>query len=104
MDLSLNGVVLRRQSEGVPTHGEEDIVTFQAAFTGDYVHGSIRAWVPHMQAFPRWIGELHQSIEFLLTAIVAGAKNLLVVPDILPFLFYCLWIVFWQDDRLPESA
>ena len=87
MDMVLDGVVLRGQTEGVKADGEQDVVALHPLFAGDDVHGGKGSGMAHMQTLTGGIGELNESIE--LGALVAGdgGVGLGLFPVGLPFLF-----------------
>ena len=86
VDVVLDGVVLRRQAEGVPPDGEEHVVALQALLAADDVHGRVGARVADVQARARGIRELDQRVVLGLGEVVAGGEGLLLLPDLLPLL------------------
>ena len=87
MDVVFDGVVLRRQAEGVKADGEEHIVALHALFAGDDIHGGEGAGMTHMQTLTGGIGELDQAVELGLVAAGNGGVGLGLFPIGLPFLF-----------------
>ncbi len=59
-----DGGVLRRQAEGVPTHGLQYVLAQHALVAGDHVPDGVVAHMPHVEA-PGGVGEHGQAIEFL---------------------------------------
>ena len=47
----------------------------------------------YMQTLTGRIRELYERVELLLVRVILGAETLLLVPDVLPFLFYLFMIV-----------
>ena len=87
VNLVLDGVVLRRQTEGVPADGEKDIAALHAALAGDDVHRGIGARMPDVQPLSRRIRELNQAVEFRHGVVVLRLENVTVRPALLPLRF-----------------
>ena len=47
----------------------------------------------YMQTLTGRIRELNECIKLLLVRVILGAEALLLIPDVLPFLFYLFMIV-----------
>ena len=75
----LDGGVLRRQAEGVPAHGLEDVLAAHTLIAGDDVTDGVVAHMAHVQ-LPRGIGEHGQAIELL----PAGVFHRLEGPGLFP--------------------
>ena len=89
MDVVFNGKVLGRKAEGVPTHGEQDVVALHPPLSRNDVKSGIR---PGMSLSGR-IGELNQGIVFGLCVVVFGVEGLVVVPIFLPLFLNRLKII-----------
>ena len=87
VDMVLDGVVLRGQTERVKADGEQDVIALHSLFTGDNIHGRKGTGMTHVQTLTGGIGELDQTVE--LGALVAGdgGIGLGLFPIGLPFLF-----------------
>jgi len=83
----LDGIVLRGQTKGVKTHGEQHILTIHAPLAGHHIHGGVGAGMAHVQAVAGGIGELHQSIELGLVLTGPAGEGLFVLPLGLPLFF-----------------
>ena len=87
MNVILDGVILRGQTEGVPAHGVEDVDPFQAFLPRHDVQGGIGAGMPHVQTLSGGIGKFHQSVELGQGIVVFGDEGAFCVPLILPLFF-----------------
>ena len=83
----LNGVILRRQAEGVPSDRIQHVITFHPPLSGDDVNGCVAARMADMQSRARRVGKLDQAVELRLAVIILGGKCLLFIPDLLPLFF-----------------
>ena len=81
----LDGVVLRRQAEGVIAHGEQHVLALHAVLARDDVHGRIGAGMADVQTGTGRVREFGQRIEFLRVAAGPGGIELLFIPDLMPF-------------------
>ena len=86
MHIVLDGGIFRRQAEGVPAHGMQDIEALGLLEAGHHVAQGIVAHMPHMDAARR-IGEHLQDIIFGAGVVFAGQEALTLFPDLLPFGF-----------------
>src|SRR5690606_33691868 len=91
-DVVLDGRVLRRQAEGVPTHGMEHVPAVHPFEAGHHVSDGVVADVAHVAA-PRRVREHLQAV--VLGAAAAGVKtvNPLLFPALLPLHLQRLVIV-----------
>ena len=98
MDVILDGIVLRRQAEGVIAHGEQHVHAAHSLLPGNDVHSRVGSGMTHMETGAGGIRELHQAKEFGLVAAIDGSIELLFLPDFLPFFFnLCKFVVhFWH--------
>ena len=93
MDMVLNRVVFRRQTESVPADREKHIVAFHAAFAGDDVHCGVAARMTDMQTRSGGVRELNQSIEFGLFVAGFRLEAMGILPALLPFEFDLIRII-----------
>ena len=66
VNMVLDGIVFRRQAEGVIAHGEQDVLPLHPVLSGDHVHGRVGAGMADMQSRAGRIREFNQSIELFL--------------------------------------
>ena len=92
MDLLFQGGVLRRQSEGVPTHGVQDVKPARPFIARHHITHGIVAYMAHMDASGR-IGKHLQDVVFLFLPVFHRLKGLGCGPGGLPFSFCCLGVV-----------
>ena len=89
----LDGVLLGRESEGIPTHGVENVEAIHALVATDNVSGGVALGVPYVQTLTRRIREHVQDVVFRLgriEAFLAGtgsAEGFVFSPMGLPFGF-----------------
>ena len=86
-DLVLNGIVFRRQAEGIPADRIEHVIPFHPPLSGDDVDGGIAARMADMQSRAGRIRKLDQTVKLRLAEIILCGKGLLVFPDLLPLFF-----------------
>ena len=105
-----DGVLLGRQTEGVPTHRMQNVAALGALVAGEDVGGGVAFRVANVEARAGWVGEHVEDVKlrrglaaghhgFRAVSLsermtfgnhfagVPGAKSLLVVPVLLPFGF-----------------
>ncbi len=87
MNMILNGIVLRRQAEGIPADGIQDVIALHAALSGDDVQRRVGARMPDMQTRTGGVREFNQAVVFRLGMILLGSKGMLLLPNFLPFGF-----------------
>jgi hypothetical protein len=87
-----DGGIFRRQPEGVPAHGVQDVLTQHALVTGDDVGDGVVANVPHVQP-ATGVGEHGQAVVLVATEIVAGGKAAPRLPVRLGVAFEGLGVV-----------
>ena len=93
MHMVLDGKVLSRQTECVPAHRIQHVVTLHALFARNDIQRGVGARMAYMQTLTGRVRELNECIELLLVRVILGMEALLLVPDVLPFLFYLFMIV-----------
>ena len=93
MRAGLDGVLLRRQAEGVITQGMQDVFAQHAVVAGVDVRGDITERVPHVQACAGGVGEhvLDEQLVVRQRAVrgqfadrVRRVKRAVVRPVVLP--------------------
>ncbi len=80
----LDGVLLRREAEGVITHRMQDVEALQALVTGEDIAGNVAQRMSYMQARSRRIREHVQDIVFGLPAVRFRPEGLVGGPPLLP--------------------
>ena len=93
MNMVLDGKVLSRQTECIPAHRIQHVVALHALFARNDIQRGVGARMAYMQTLTGRIRELYERVELLLVRVILGMEALLLVPDILPFLFYLFMIV-----------
>src|SRR5665648_416453 len=85
----LDGILLCRQPEGIPSHGVEDAEALHALVTCHDIGGCIALRMTYMQAGAGGVGEhVKDIILFWIGEIIRGAKDPVLFPIVLPFLLY----------------
>ena len=90
----LYGILLGRQSVSVVAHGVEHVIASQALVAGVYVACYVAQGMAHMQPGSRWIRKHIEHVKLLLILIFSYAISILFHPSLLPFLLYCLEVIF----------
>ena len=85
MNVILDRIVLRGETERIPPHGIEHIISLHSSLSGHNIKCSIRSGVTNMKSLPGGVRKLYQCIILRLGIIVGGGECLLPVPDSLPF-------------------
>jgi hypothetical protein len=80
----LDGGVLRRQAEGIPAHGMQDVEPAHPFVTGQQVADGVHAHVTHVDA-PGRVRKHLQAIELGAARLFADVKLFPLRPDPLPF-------------------
>ena len=80
MDVVSDGVIFRGQTEGVPPHRMQDIVTAHPVEAGVHTGGHIVAAMADRQAVARRIGEEVQDIVVRLGRIMTGGIQVRLLP------------------------
>ena len=93
MNMVLDGKVLSRQTECIPAHRIQHVVALHALFARNDIQCGVGARMAYMQTLTGRIRELYERVELLLVRVILGMEALLLVPDVLPFLFYLFMIV-----------
>ena len=89
----LDGVVLGGKTEGIKAHREKYVVALHTSLARDDLKAGIRLDVSDVHSRARGIGELDESIELLLVAVVLCVERTFTFPAILPFLLKLLKFV-----------
>ena len=87
MDVVLDGIVLRGQTESIEADGEQYIIALHPLFAGDDIHSRKGAGMPHVQALAGGIRKLDQPIELGSFVAGDGGIGLCLLPVGLPLLF-----------------
>ena len=87
MDVVLDGIVLRGQTESIEADGEQYIIALHPLFAGDDIHSRKGAGMPHVQALAGGIRKLDQPIELGPIVTGNGGIGLCLLPVGLPLLF-----------------
>ena len=95
LELVLDRGAFRRQAEGVPPEGMEDVVAFHHAIAGHRVADAVVAEMPDVDVARR-IGEHLEHIVFLLGRL-GRVIEFLARPALLPFRFEGLRLVFHRS-------
>ncbi len=99
----VDGVLLGGESEGVPTHGVEDVFALHAGVAAGDVGGSVTFGVADMEAGAGGVGEHVEDVKFaggIGFGFVGGGEGLFFVPVGLPFGFDRFWVVAWHCSCL----
>ena len=86
MHLGVDCRILRRQSEGVPTHRVQNIEALGTAIAGDQIAHRVVPHMPDMQLAGR-VWEHFKNIVFWAPGIGRDLEEPLLAPDALPFCF-----------------
>ncbi len=85
VDAVVDGGVLGRHAEGVPSHGVKDVEAPHVLVAGDDIADGVIAHVPHVDA-ARGVGEHLQEIVLFPGWILGDVEDLAVIPELLPLL------------------
>ena len=96
----LDGVVLRRKSESVPSHGMDHIISVHQLVAAPHVGDHIASPVSHMKSVSGRIGEHIQAIVFLLLAVIDIYRVLFPIST--PFLLNHS-VIIWYSHCLSSS-
>ena len=100
MYMVLDGIVFRRQSEGIIADGEKNVVALHPLAAADDVHCRERARMADMQSLSGRIRKLDQAVKLRLVRAGDGAAALVLDPVFLPFLFdFC--VIVLHDGMSP---
>ena len=103
MHMVLDGIVLRRQAEGVITDGEKNVVALHPLAAADDIHRRERTRMADMQSLSGRIRELDQAVKLRLVRAGDGAAALMLDPVFLPFLFnFC--VIVLHDGMSPALS
>ncbi len=97
VQLILQGILLRRQTEGIPPHRMQYAIPFELLEARDDIRRDIPARMPDMQPGPRRIREHIQNIVFLLPRILSVHTRFFPYP--LPLLLDDRWPVISLHKR-----
>ena len=90
----LDGILLRREAEGIIPHRMQDVEALETLVTREDVAGDVSQRMPDMQAGPGGIREHVQDIKLRFGSILPGPEGLLRRPTGLPLLLDFSEIVF----------
>ena len=94
MNIILNSRVFCRQSEGVPSHRMQNIVSLQSLETCNYVSDGVVPHMSHVQLTGR-IRKHFQNVILLFVVILHGLERIFFFPYVLPLLFnFCEIVLF----------
>ena len=85
-----DGVIFRRQSEAVETHGMEDVVTLHAQIAAVNVGGGVALRMSNVQPGRGGIGKHVEDVDPFLrrnTLILFDPEGFVLLPVFLPLLF-----------------
>ena len=89
----LDGGVLRRQAEGIPSHGMKHVVAIHPHEARQRIANGVVAHVSHVQC-ARGIGQHFEHVIFLFCSMGFGGVEFgIALPALEPFGFYALGIV-----------
>ena len=100
MHTHLDGVVLRRESERVPSHGMDHIISVHQLVTAPHIGDHISPPVSYMKPVSGRIGKHIQAIVFLLLAVIDIYRVLFPVST--PFLLNHS-VIIWYSHCLSSS-
>ena len=87
VDVVLDGVILRGQTERVKPNGEEDVIAVHPLLPSHHIHGGIGPGVADVEAVAGGIGELHQTVKLGPVCLSGvGGKGPFLQPLCLPLL------------------
>ena len=86
MNPHLDGIVFRRETESIPAHRVDHIVSVQYLIAAPDIRDNVSAPVADMQTVARRIREHVQAVIFRLAAVIHIDRILL--PFFCPFVFY----------------
>ena len=90
----LDGKLLCRQAESIPTHRVKNIKALHSLHTGNDIGCSITFWMAHMKSLSRRIREHVENVIFWFGKIVCVAvERIFSVPNLTPFFFDCFVVV-----------
>ena len=94
MHLMFDGGVFRGQTEGIPAHGVQNIISLHFFETGHHITDGVVAHMTHMQV-PRGIREHFQKIILFFFAVFRHFEGFFFFPFFLPFGFNGLGFVLF---------
>ena len=71
----------------------QHVVALHALFARNDIQCGVGARMAYMQTLTGRIRELYERVKLLLVRVILGMEALLLVSDVLPFLFYLFMIV-----------
>jgi hypothetical protein len=75
----------------------QDVISPVTHVAGKDIGCDIAQWVPHMEPCPGRVREHVEDIVFRPGRTVLGSKGVILVPVVLPFLFYFIEFVLHQS-------
>ena len=114
VDAHLDGVVLRRQAEGVPAHRVQHVEALHALEARDDVGRDVVAAVADAEAVAGRVREEVEAVELGLVALVGRAVGVALLPEALPLLLDGVRVVasvhfsplsrFWRGKAILPQA
>ncbi|MNM83282.1 hypothetical protein D3C81_953390 [compost metagenome] len=80
-------MLLRRQSEGIPAHRMEYVVTAHPFEAGDDIRGRVTFRMADVKTGPRWIREHVKRIKLRFARLFPRFESVMLIPVSLPFRF-----------------
>ena len=103
MSVEFDSGVLGRQTEGVKSYGEEDVIALHSSLAADDLKSRISLDMTDVHTGSGRIWDLYKSVEFGLGLVVACFENAVFIPCFLPFCFNGGKIVFHNERFLSED-
>ena len=98
MGTGLDGILLSRKSESIPTHRMQHIEAFAAFVTANDVGGGITFGMTYVQSGSGWVREHIETVKFGFRKIVCCLETLVVGPELLPSGFDLLEIIIHRCE------
>ena len=100
-----NGILFRRQSEAVVSHGMEDVIALHPLHAADDIRGGIAFRMTGMQADAAGIREHIQRVELGLGKVPhVRTEGLVILPELLPFGFDDFRVINAVHDLSPDPV
>ena len=93
MDMILDRIVLGGKSEGIPTHGIQNVIALHSSLSRHDIQRGVWSGVTYVKSLSRRIRELNQRIIFGLGKIVRSLEGFLVIPDLLPLCLHLMVVI-----------
>jgi len=101
VDTVFDGGIFRRQAEGVPADGVQDVESVHPLEAAKGVTDAVVADMPHVQPAGR-VGKHFQNVVLGPVTAFGGAIDLVLIPACLPFLFDVPKWVYLRHDTTPH--